>query len=99
VKLSEEDLSRFLRSWSEFVEDKERLASSLYPYFKEPTRSMIVGWNQIALRSQTQHAVAHGMQLVDKEQFDMLVFGERIADFKQFIEVNLDRIRGQKAFF
>ena len=98
VKLSEEDLSRFLRSWSEFVEDKERLASSLYPYFKEPTRSMIEGWNQIALRSQTEHAVAQGMQIVDKKQFDMLVFGERIADFKRFIEVNLDRIRGQKAF-
>jgi hypothetical protein len=98
VKLSEEDLSRFLRSWSEFMEDKERMASSLYPYFKEPTRSMIEGWNQIALRSQTEHAVAQGMQLVDKEQFDMLVFGERIADFKRFIEVNLDRIRGRKLF-
>jgi hypothetical protein len=99
VKLSEEDLSRFLRSWSEFVEYKERMASSLYHYFREPTRSMIEAWNQIALRSQTKHAVAQGMQLVDKEQFDMLVFGERIADFKRFIEVNLDRIRGQKAFF
>ncbi|HYY67864.1 MAG TPA: hypothetical protein VE572_05910, partial [Nitrososphaeraceae archaeon] len=98
VKLSEEDLSRFLRSWSEFVEDKERLASSLYPYFKEPTRSMIEGWNQIALRSQTEHAVAQGMQIVDKKQFDMLVFGERIADFKRFIEVNLDRIRDRKLF-
>ena len=98
VKLSEEDLSRFLRSWSEFVEDKERIASSLYPYFKEPTRSMIEEWNQIAQRSQTEHAVAQGMQLVDKEQFDTLVFGERIADFKRFIEVNLDRIRGRKLF-
>ncbi|HEX6280594.1 MAG TPA: hypothetical protein VFZ67_00035 [Nitrososphaera sp.] len=94
VKMSEEDLSRLLRSWPEFVEAKERMASRVYLHFKEPTRSMIEGWNQIALQSETERAVAEGMQLVDKEQFDRLVFGERIADFKRFIEVNLDRIRG-----
>ena len=94
VKLSEEDLSRLLRSWPEFIEDKERMASRMYLYFKEPTRSMIEGWNQIALQSETEHAVAQGMQLVDKKQFDRLVFGERFADFERFIEVNLDRIRG-----
>jgi hypothetical protein len=94
VKFSKEDLSRLLRSWPEFIEDKERMASRVYPYFREPTRSMIEEWNQIALRSETERAVAQGMQLVDKEQFDRLLFGERIADFKWFIEVNLDRIRG-----
>jgi hypothetical protein len=94
VKMSEEDLSRLLRSWPEFVEAKERMASRVYSYFGEPIRSMIERWNQIALQSETKCAVAQGMQLVDKEQFDRLVFGERIADFKQFIEVNLDRIRG-----
>jgi hypothetical protein len=94
VKLSEEDLSRILRSWPHFIEDKERIASRVYLYFREPTRSMIEAWNQIALQSETKHAVAQGMQLVDKKQFDRLVFGERIADFERFIEVNLDRIRG-----
>jgi hypothetical protein len=94
VKLSEEDLSRLLRSWPEFIEYKERMASRVYLYFREPTRSMIEKWNQIALRSETERAVAQGMQLVDKEQFDRLIFGERIVDFKSFIEVNLDRIRG-----
>jgi hypothetical protein len=94
VKLSEEDLSRLLRSWPEFIEYKESMASRVYLYFREPTRSMIEEWNQIALRSETEHAVAQGMQLVNKEQFDRLVFEERIADFKWFIEANLDRIRG-----
>src|SRR5919107_3666941 len=94
VKLSEEDLSRILRSWRDFIEYKERMASRVYQYFREPTRSMIEEWNQIALRSETERAVAQGNQLVDKEQFDMLVFGERIADFKRFVEVSLDRIRG-----
>jgi hypothetical protein len=94
VKLRKEDLSLLLRSWPEFIEGKERMASRVYPHFKEPTRSMIEEWNQIALQSQTERAVAQGSQLVDKEQFDILVFGERIADFKQFIEVNLDRIKG-----
>jgi hypothetical protein len=93
VKLSEEDLNRLLRSWPEFIESKERMATRVYLHFKEPTRSMIEGWNQIALQSETERAVTQGMQLVDKEQFDMLVFGERIADFKRFIEVNLDGIR------
>ncbi len=97
VKLSQEDLSRLLRSWPEFIEDKERMASRVYLYFREPTRSMIEGWNQIALQSETECAVAQGMQLVDKEQFDRLVFGERIADFERFIEVNLDRIRGTRS--
>jgi hypothetical protein len=94
VKLSEEDLSRLLRSWPEFTEYKERMASRVYLYFREPTRSMIEEWNQSALRSETERAVAQGMQLVDKEQFDGLIFGERIADFKWFIEVSLDRMRG-----
>jgi hypothetical protein len=94
VKLRKEDLSLLLTSWPEFIEGKERMASSVYSHFKEPTRSMIEEWNQIALQSQTERAVAQGSQLVDKEQFDILVFGERIADFKQFIEVNLHRIKG-----
>jgi hypothetical protein len=93
VKLRKEDLSRILRSWPEFIEGKERMASRVYPNFKETTRSMIEGWNQIALQSETERAVAQRMQLVNKEQFDMLVFGERIADFKRFIKVSLDRIR------
>jgi hypothetical protein len=41
VKLSEEDLSRLLRSWPEFIEYKERIASRVYSCFREPTRSMI----------------------------------------------------------
>ena len=99
VKMSEEDFSRLLRSWPEFIEVKERMASIVYPYFGEPIRSMIARWNQIALQSETERVVAEGMELVDREQFDRLVFGERIADFKRFIEVNLNRIRGTGSFF
>jgi hypothetical protein len=94
VKLSQKDLVLILKSWPEFIEAKERMASRIYSYLMEPTRSMIETWNEIALRPETEHAVAEGVQLVDKEQFDRLVFGERIADFNRFIEVNLDRIRG-----
>jgi hypothetical protein len=93
-ELSEEDLRLVLRNWPDFIEAKERTASSIYPYFREPTRSMIEAWNQIALQFETEHVVAHGMQLVDNEQFDNLVFGERIADIRRFIESNLGRIRG-----
>jgi hypothetical protein len=95
VKLSEEDLGRILRSWPDFIEAKERMAARIYSYFREPTKSMIERWNEFALRPETEHAVAETVQLVNKEQFDRLVFGERIADFNQFIEVNLDRIRGR----
>ena len=93
VKMSEEDLSLLLRSRAEFVEAKERTAYRVYPHFGEPIRSRIERWNQIALQSETERAVAKGIYLVDKEQFDGLVFGERFADYKRFIEVNLDRIR------
>jgi hypothetical protein len=55
---------------------------------------MIETWNVVALQPETEHAIAQGIQLVDKEQFDRLIFGERIADFNRFIELNLDRIRG-----
>lgn len=93
VKLSEEDLSRILRSWRDFIEAKESIASGIYSCFREPTKSMIKRWNEIALRPETEHAVAEGVQLVNKEHFDRLIFGDRIADFNRFIEVNLDRIR------
>jgi hypothetical protein len=94
VKLSEEDLSLILRSWPDFIEAKERTASSIYSYFSEPTKSMIETWNEVALQPEMEHAVAEGIQLVDKEQFDRVIFGERIADFNRFIKFNLDRIRG-----
>ena len=94
VKMSKVDLSLLLRSWAEFVEAKERTAYRVYPHFGEPIRSMIERWNQIAPQLETGRAVAEGIHLVDKEQFDGLVFRERIADYKRFIEVNLDRIRG-----
>ena len=94
VKLTEEDLSRLLRSWPEFIEAKERTASRIYSYFGEPTKSMIETWNEVALRPEMEHAAAEGIQLVDKEQFDRIIFGKRIADFNRFIGLNLDRIRG-----
>ena len=94
VKLSEEDLRLILRSWPDFIEAKERTASRIYSYFGEPTKSMIETWNEVPLQPEIQHAATQGIQLVDKEQFDRLIFGERIADFNRFIELNLDRIRG-----
>jgi hypothetical protein len=94
VKLSEEDLRLILRSWPDFIEAKERTASSIYSYFSEPTKSMIETWNEVALQPEMEHAVAEGIQLVDKEQFDRVIFGERIADFNRFIQLNLDRISG-----
>ena len=94
VKLSEEDLRLILRSWPYFIEAKERMASRFYSYFNEPTKSMIETWNKVALQPEIEHAVAEGIQLVDKEQFDRLIFGERIADFNRFIQLNVDRIRG-----
>ncbi len=94
VKLSEEDLRLIVRSWPDFIEAKERMASGIYSYFSEPTKSMIESWIELALHQETEHAVTEGMQLVDKEQFDKLIFGERIADFNRFIKLNLDRIRG-----
>jgi hypothetical protein len=97
VKLSEEDLRLILRSWPDFIEAKERTASRIYSYFDEPTKSMIETWNEVALQPEIQHAAAQGIQLVDKQQFDRLIFGERIADFNRFIELNLDRIRGSES--
>jgi hypothetical protein len=94
VRLSEEDLRLILRSWLDFIEAKERTSSRIYSYFCKPTKSMIETWNVVALQPETEHAIAEGIQLVDKEQFDRLIFGERIADFNRFIELNLDRIRG-----
>ena len=94
VRLSEEDLRLILRSWLDFIEAKERIASRIYSYFRKPTKSMIETWNVVALQPETEHAIARGIPLVDKEQFDRLIFGERIADFNRFIELNLDRIRG-----
>jgi hypothetical protein len=93
VKLSEQDLSSILRSWRDFVETKETIASRMYFYFMEPTKSMIKNWNEIALKPETEHAVAEGVRLVNKEEFDRIIFGEQIADFNRFIEANLDRIR------
>src|SRR5687768_10156284 len=80
VKLSEEDLRLILRSWPDFVEAKERTAFSMYSYFSEPTKSMIETWNEVTQQPETEHAVAEGIELVDKEQFDRVIFGERIAD-------------------
>ena len=97
VKLSEEDLSRILKSWRDFIEAKERIASRMYSCFRQPTKSMIKKWNEVALRAETEHAVAEGVQLVNKEQFDRVIFGERIADFNRFIEANLERIRGSRS--
>jgi hypothetical protein len=94
VKLGEEDLRLILRSWPDFIEAKERTASSIYAYFNEPTKSMIETWNEVAQQPEMEHTLAEGIQVVDKEQFDRAVFGERIADFNRFIELNLDRIRG-----
>jgi hypothetical protein len=57
---------------------------------------MVERWNEVTQQPETEYAVAEGIQLVDKEQFDRLIFGERITDFNHFIKLNLDRIRGSE---
>ena len=90
VKLSE-DL-RLILELARLHRGKRENGFQHLSHFSEPTKSMIESWNRVALHAEMEHAVVEGMQLVDKEQFDSLIFGERIIDFNRFIKLNLDRI-------
>jgi hypothetical protein len=62
----------------------------LYKYFDEPISSEIARWNRISMRKDIEEIVSNGVQQVNQQAFDRVIFKEEIEKFHNFIRSKLN---------
>lgn len=63
----------------------------VYKYFDEPILSEIARWNRISMRKDIEGIVSSGVQQVDQQFFDRIIFKDEIQAFHNFIRSKLDK--------
>jgi|GEM_PF-1809506 len=91
VSVSKSDLYSILRNREKNVKSKEKRAEMVYEYFDEPILSEIARWNRISMRKDIEEIVSNGVQKVDQQVFDRIIFKDEIHTFYNFIRTKLDK--------
>ena len=90
VSVSKSDLYSILRNREENAKFKEKKAETVYKYFDESVSSEIARWNRISMRKDIEEIVSNGVQQVNQQAFDRVIFKEEIEKFHNFIRSKLD---------
>ncbi len=90
VSVSKSDLYSILRNRKENAKFKEKKAEMVYKYFDEPISSEIARWNRISMRKDIEEIVSNGVQQVNQQAFDRVIFKEEIEKFHNFIRSKLN---------
>jgi hypothetical protein len=90
VSVSKSDLYSILRNREENAKFKEKKAEMVYKYFDEPISSEIARWNRISMRKDIEEIVSNGVQQVNQQAFDRVIFKEGIEKFHNFIRSKLN---------
>jgi hypothetical protein len=92
VELTKEDLALIRKDRLSYIKAKEKSAENIYPKFREPLQSKIKEWNIQSAQKDIQDSVVKDAELVNQERFDKLIFRDKLEDYKQFINFNLNKI-------
>ena len=90
VSVSKSDLYSILRNREENAKFKEKKAEMVYKYFDEPISSEITRWNRISMRKDIEEIVSNGVQQVNQQAFNRVIFKEEIEKFHNFIRSKLN---------
>jgi uncharacterized protein YjaG (DUF416 family) len=90
VSVSKSDLYSILRNREEVTKFKEKKAETVYKYFDETVSSEIARWNRISMRKDIEEIVSNGVQQVNQQAFDRVIFKEEIEKFHNFIRSKLN---------
>jgi hypothetical protein len=90
VSVSKSDLYSILRNREENAKFKEKKAEMVYKYFDEPISSEIARWNRISMRKDIEEIVSNGVQQVNQQALDRVIFKEEIEKFHNFIRSKLN---------
>ncbi len=89
VELSKSRIYRLLKDRMGYLQEQEKSGQNAYSYFNEDMQSKIRQWNESSSKEEVEAAVVKGARLVSQQDFDRLVFGERLADYHDFIRSKL----------
>jgi deoxyadenosine/deoxycytidine kinase len=89
ISISKSDLYSVLRNREESAKSKEKRAETVYKFFKEPVLSEIVKWDYISMQKETEEIVSKDVLLVSQQNFDRLVFKEKLEKYHDFIRSKL----------
>ncbi len=91
VSISKSDLYSILRNRVKNAKSKEKRAEMVYKYFDESILLEIARWNRISMRKDIEEIVSNGVQQVDQQVFDRIIFKDEIHTFYNFIRTKLDK--------
>lgn len=89
IRISKSDLYSVLRNREESAKLKEKKAEAAYRCFKEPILSDIIRWNNITMQRDTEEIVSKDVELVSQQNFDRMIFREKLEKYHDFIRAKL----------
>jgi hypothetical protein len=89
VSISRPDLNLVLKNRQENAESKEKRAHAAYKYFSEPVLSEIIRWDRVSMQKDIGEIVSNGIQLINQQSFDRMVFKEKLEEYHDFIKSKL----------
>jgi len=92
VELIKEGLVLTLKDRLEYINAKEKSAEDMYYCFTKEMRSKIKEWNTYSRKQEIEDFITKDAVLVNQDNFDKQVFGDRLEDYKQFVKFNLNKI-------
>jgi hypothetical protein len=90
VSISKSDLYSILRNREENDKSKEKKAEMEYKYFDEPILTKIIRWNRISMQKDIEEVVSNGIQQVNQQAFNRVIFKDKLENFHNFIGSKLD---------
>jgi hypothetical protein len=89
VSISKSDLYLILRNREENAKSREKKAEEVYKYFSEPVLSEIIRWDRISMQKDVEKTVSNGIQLINQQNFDKIIFKEKLEKYHDFIKSKL----------
>jgi hypothetical protein len=89
VELSKSRIHWLLKDRMGYLQEQEKSGQNAYSYFDDKMQSKIRQWNESSSKEEVENTVVKDARLVSQQDFDMLVFGDRLADYHDFIRSKL----------
>lgn len=89
VELSKSRIYWVLKDRMGYLQEQEKSGQKAHSYFNGEMQSKIRQWNESSSKEEVENAVVKGARLVGQQDFDRLVFRDRLADYHDFIRSKL----------
>lgn len=92
VELSKSRLFGLLKDRMGYLQEQEKSGQEAYSHFDDEMQARIRQRDESSSKEEVENAVVKDARLVSQQEFDRLVFRERLAEYHDFIQSKLKEV-------